>query len=70
MKPPPAVEPVTHLRVGDTVRFRDPIHARYWFLDPEACGQVVDIKGHVVTARFKEKHAFSTSFDLVTRGTP
>jgi hypothetical protein len=65
-----SVEPVTVFRVGDTVRFHDPIHARYWFLDPEAVGEVVSIKGHVVTARFKGKHAFSTSFDLVTRAAP
>lgn len=63
-------EPVTNLRIGDTVRFRDPIHARYWFLDPESVGEVVSIRGNVVTARFKNKHAFSASFDLVTRKAP
>jgi len=66
----PAVEPVSPLRVGDAVRFRDPIHARYWFLDPEAVGEVVSVKAHLVTARFGSKLATSTAFDLVTRQAP
>lgn len=57
-------------RVGDTVRFREPIHAKYWFLDPEECGEVVSVKGHIVTARFKTKHAFSANFALVVRRAP
>jgi hypothetical protein len=63
-------EPVSPFRVGDTVRFRDPIHARYWFLDSEECGVVESIKGHVVTARFSSKHASSSEFMLVVRGAP
>ena len=65
-----APEHVSPFRVGDTVRFRDPIHARYWFLDPEECGVVESIKGHVVTARFSTKHAFSSEFTLVVREAP
>jgi hypothetical protein len=56
--------------MGDSVRFRDPIHARYWFLDPEAVGEVVSVKGHIVTARFGTKTATGTHFDLVTRASP
>lgn len=64
---PRKIEPVTDFRLGDFVRFRDPIHARYWFLDPEVVGEVVAIKGHIVTARFGSKTAYSTHFDLVCR---
>lgn len=63
-------EPVSFLRVGDTVRFRDPLHARYWSLGPDACGTVVSVKGHLVTANFGDRHATSADFVLVTRGAP
>jgi hypothetical protein len=63
-------EPVSPFRVGDTVRFHDPVHARYWFLAGDACGKVVAVKGHIVTADFGTKHASSTEFELVTRGAP
>jgi len=64
---PRRIEPVSDLRVGDTVRFDDPIHARYWFIDPDAVGTVVGVKGHLVTASFGTKTATSTQFNLVCR---
>ena len=64
---PRRLESVSDLRVGDTVRFDDPIHARYWFIDPDAVGTVVSVKGHLVTASFGTKTATSTQFNLVCR---
>jgi hypothetical protein len=64
---PRTVEPVSDLRTGDTVRFDDPIHARYWFIAPDAVGTVVAVKGHLVTASFGAKTATSTQFNLVCR---
>lgn len=61
---------MTALRVGDFVRFRDPVHARYWFIDPEAVGEVVEVRGNFVVAKFGEKYPTGTAFVLVTRRAP